>query len=405
MTTKVEIGFNIIDPDGNYVTLDDAVKGVLGSSTYVLAGYSYYDVTEKVRSVGISRGKSRQLDRYPAGQATVTFDNNDRRFDPVYLNSPFAGQIVPRRDVRITTNDIIQYQGIIDDWNLDYAPEGNSIASLTASDGLAIVANQILVPGTATSELSGERVTSILNSPAVNFDPNNRFIEDGTQLLQADVIEPNTNALAYLQTVADTESGSVFINKRGGFTFIDREITFDVREATSLADDGTGIPYQSLQVVYGSELLYNEIIISRLNGGTATASNIDSQRSYGVSALNLENLLFDDDDQNQELADFLIAKYAEPEYRFESLGIELKALRPDQQNEILGLELGDLVRIVFTPNNIPPAIEQFAEIIKIEHDISPAFHRITLGFAAADFGYFTLSDLRFGRLTRGNILS
>lgn len=404
MATTVEIGFNIIDPDGNFAVLDDNVKGVLGSTTYVLAGFTYYDVTESVTSVGISRGKSRQLDRYSAGQASVTFNNNDRRFDPLYGDSPYAGQIVPRRDIRITSNGIIQYQGVIDDWNLAYQPQGNSTAELSASDGFAILAGQTIPAGTATSQLSGARVNAILDKASVNWPAAAREIETGTQTLQADVIEDNTDVLGYFDLITNSESGSIFISRTGNVVFKDREFTFDLNQATKLSDDGTGIPYQAIGVVYGSELLYNEIVVSRAGGGTATASDIDSQRDYGISVLKLENLLLNSDSQNTDLADHLIAKYAQPEYRFETMTVDLTSLREAQQNEILGLELGDLVRVVFTPNGVAPAIEQFAEIIKIDHSIDPAYHLVNLGFAAADFGYFTLSNARFGRLTRGNIL-
>lgn len=404
MATKVEVGFNLNDPSGDYATLDDAVKGVLGSTTYVLAGYTLFDVSDKVRAVSISRGKSRQLDRYPAGQASVIFDNNDRRFDPLYSESPYSGQIVPKRDVRITSNDQIQYQGVIDDWNLAYTPDGDSVAELSASDRLTNLANQVLTVGTSTVQLSGARVEAVLNQPSVNWPAIDRSIEVGTQTLQADVIEPNTNALAYLQQVADSESGSIFVNKLGGLTFTDRTFTFAIADATTLADNGTGIPYQSVEVVYGSELLYNQISINRLNGGTATVSDTNSQRDYGISVLSLEGLLLNSDTQNTELGEHLLAKYAQPEYRFESVVVNLTSLREDQQNEILNLELGDLVRVIFTPNNVPPAIEQFAEVIRMDHEITSYSHNVRIGFAAADFGYFTLDNYRFGRLTRGNIL-
>lgn len=404
MATKVEIGFNLNDPTGDFATLDDPVKGILGSPIYVLAGYTYYDVTDQVRSASISRGKSRQLDRYPAGQASVEFDNNDRRFDPLFDASPYAGQIVPRRDVRISTNDLVQYQGVIDDWNLNYSPGGMSVASLSASDGFSYIANQVLSAATATSQLSGARVEAILNLPTVNYPAGNRDIDAGSQTLQADIIEGGTNALGYLQLVADSESGSVFINKLGGVTFTPRVPTIDVANATVLADDGTGIPYQSIEVVYGSELLYNEVIVSRAGGGTATANDTASQLEYGISVLTLQDLLLNTNTQNTDLADHLIAKYAQPEYRFEKMSINVTSLTEAQQDELLALEMGDLVSVIFTPNNTPPAIEQFAEIIRIEHSITPYSHIISFGFASADIGYFTLSDARFGRLTRGNIL-
>lgn len=404
MSAKVEIGFNLNDPSGDFAVLDDPVKGILGSTTYVLAGLIFYDVTDRVKSLSITRGKSRQLDRYSAGQASVTFENNDRTFDPIFDNSPFAGQIVPRRDVRISSNDIVQYRGVIDDWNLAYAPEGNSVASLSASDGFTVIANQVLSAATATSQLSGARVEAILNLPNVNFPAANRNIETGTQTLQADVIEDGTNALDYLQTVASSESGSIFVNKLGGVTFLGRNYLGDVSNAPILADDGTGIPYQSLEVVYGSELLYNEIVVSRVNGGTATASDVDSQLTYGASVLTLDKLLLNSDSQNTELAEHLLANYSQPEYRFERLGVDLTSLSEAQQNQILNLEMGDLVSIIFTPNNIPPKIEQFAEVIRIDHEVTPYSHRVILGFESASIGYFTLSDDRFGRLTRGNIL-
>jgi hypothetical protein len=99
-----------------------------------------------------------------------------------------------------------------------------------------------------------------------------------------------------------------------------------------------------------------------------------------------------------------LANYSQPEYRFERLGVDITSLSTEQQNQILGLEMGDLVKVIFTPNNVPPKIEQFAEVIRIEHDITPYSHRVILGFEYAGVGYFTLSDDLFGRLSRGNIL-
>jgi hypothetical protein len=146
------------------------------------------------------------------------------------------------------------------------------------------------------------------------------------------------------------------------------------------------------------------VIVSRKNGGTATASDVDSQKEYGISALKQENMLFFLDSQTTELADHLIANYSQPEYRFERLGVNLNTLSEEQKTQILNLEMGDLVQISFTPNNIPPSIDQLAEVIRIEHEITPFSHNVILGFESAAVGYFTLSDERFGRLTRGNIL-
>jgi hypothetical protein len=406
VNNRVEIAFDLsADPNADFAVLDDPVKGVLGSTTYVLGGQLLIDVTDSVLGYSIVRGKSRQLDRYPAGRLTVNLNNNERIFDPLYTAGPYFGQIVPRRDVQVTSNDVLQYRGTIDDWNLDYQPQGNSIASIVASDGLTKLANQTLTGGTATAQLTSERISAVLNDVSVNWPLDRRSIEEGLQTLQADVIEANTKALEYMQLVTDSEPGSMFIAKDGSLVFKNRHTDESSAETVTFADDGSGIGYQGLNVVYGAELLYNEVVVSRLNGGTVVASNLPSQADYGISTLTLENLLMDSDADAEALAQFLVGKYAQPEYRFESVEIDLVSLTEADQNEVLGLELGAVVLVKFTPNGISPAIERYAEVIRIDQRVGAQSHRVTLGLGALDYSFFRLSDSVFGRLSAGNSLA
>jgi hypothetical protein len=406
VTSKVEISFDLsADPTRNFAVLDDPVKGILDGTDFVLGGALLIDITDKVTNFSVTRGKSRQLDRYPAGKANIRLDNSDRSFDPLFESGPYAGQILPRRDIRISTNDIVQYSGVIDDWNLDYSPNGASYAEIIASDAFTIFANQELQERTTVSELSGQRVTRVLNFPEVNWPVDRRNLQDGRQTLQGDTIPTGTNTLEYLQLVTDSEPGSLFISKNNRVTFKDRLTDASQAEGVVLSDDGSGTPYQEIQVVYGAELLYNRVIVSRLNGGTAIAENEASQREYDITTLSLSGLLMDSDAEAENLAKFLVGKYAEPEYRFESLTVELETLTAGQQDEILGLELGDVVEVKFTPNNIPPAIDRFVEIIRIDQRVSPTSHRITFGLGALDFIFWRLSDPVFGRLSAGNSLA
>ena len=69
---KVEIGFNLsVNGVGNWFTLDDATKGKLDNVTYKLAGEVLVDVTSKARDVSVRRGRSRTLERFTAGVASV----------------------------------------------------------------------------------------------------------------------------------------------------------------------------------------------------------------------------------------------------------------------------------------------------------------------------------------------
>lgn len=407
MTTElVELGFDLPASVGNFFTLDDAVKGKLDNTTYVLSGVIFYDVTSRVRNFSIRRGKSRQLDNYQAGQVTVTFGNNDRAFDPTYTASPFYGQVIPKRELRITSNGIRQATVLVDDWNLDYAPQGDSTASVTASDGFSKLANQTLAGGTATSQLPGARITSILDSSDVLWPTTDRNIDTGTVLLGADVQAVDANVLNYLQTVETTESGRLYIDKSGNLVFDDaRGITPVGSSAISLADDGTGIRYTGMQVVYGSELLYNQTVIGSVipSAGTAVANGTASQGLYGIQTYTRTDLLMANSSAVDALATSLVTQYQNPEFRFEAVTIDLGQISTAEANQVLGMEIGQLCKVKFTPNNIAPAIEKYAEVISIAHSADINRHQVTLGFSTLDYVSFILDDIVFGKLDSGQL--
>jgi len=83
----------------------------------------------------------------------------------------------------------------------------------------------------------------------------------------------------------------------------------------------------------------------------------------------------------------------------------LDELTTGQQEDLLALEIGDVVQIKFTPNQIPPAINKYAEIISVNHTIDLDNHILTLGFATLDFALFVLDDAQFGKLDSGNALA
>lgn len=397
---KVELGFDLPAELGDYFKLDDPVRGKLDNVTYVLSGVIFYDVTSRVRDYQIQRGKSRQLDTYRAGVASVTLNNNDRAFDPTYAASPYYGQVIPKREIRITTNDARQYTGLIDDWNLDYAPQGDSVATLTASDGFAKLANQTLTGGTATAQLSGARITAVLDSSDVLWPADARSIDPGTIALGADVQAADSNVLNYLQLVEVTESGRFFIDKSGNVVFVDADgVVPSGTSAITLADDGTGIKYTGMQVVYGSELLYNQIVVASVSAaGTVVANDLDSQALYGIQTFTRTDLLMSSADDVDALAIHLANQYALPEYRFEAVTINLDEISTAEANQVLGMEIGQLCLIKFTPNGIAPAIEKYAEVIAIAHNADVRRHSVTLGFSTLDYIPLVLDDVVFGKL-------
>ena len=403
---KIEIGFDLTDSGvGPFFRLDDPIQGVLDNTEFVLGGELFYDVTNYVTSVSITRGKNRELDQYDQGLANIVFNNNDRTFDPEYASSPFAGQIIPKRQVRISSGNEIAFYGLIDDWNLTYEPNGDSIAAAACSDATSVFALNTLFTRTNTVQKSGERINELLSLPEINWPLSLRQIDTGQMTLGADTIADNTVALEYFRLIEQSEPGAFFIGKDGSVVFKDR-ITAPLTDGVTLADDGTGIPYQTIRVQYGSELLANEIVLeSAITNTQVTQRDLDSIEEYGVFNLTRTGLLIGSDTDLVDLAEFYSQKYSQPEYRFEAVDILLDELTAGQQNSLLALELGDVVQIKFTPNQIPPAINKYAEIISINHSIDLDNHILTLGFATLDFALFVLDDAQFGKLDSGNALA
>jgi hypothetical protein len=400
ITELVEIGFDLTaNNSGPFLTLDDPVAGRLDDPDWTLGGEIFYDVTDRVRSWSSNRGKSRALDAFNAGNASIVLDNNTRDFDPTYAASPFYGQIIPKRQIRISSNGVVQFYGLIDDWNLDYAPQGDSTAGVVCSDGFAQLANQTLTGATATSQLSGARVNAILDSADVNWPSDKRAVDSGEVLLGADLIPDNGNALTYLQLVEASEGGRLFISKAGNLVFKDQNgVQPDGSSIVTFADDGSGVKYTGMQVVYGSELLYNQAVVSRVGGSTTTANDTDSQQAYGIYTITKTDLLMASDADVDALAVSLVKQYSEPEFRFEALTVDLNQITGPQQTAVLGLEIGDVALIKFTPNNISPAIEKYVEVLGVAQSSDPNRRTVTLNFGTLDYISFILDDVAFGKL-------
>jgi hypothetical protein len=389
MATIVELGLL-----GGF-TLDDPIAGVLDNTEFPLGGISFVDITDKMITVRTTRGKNRDLAAFDTGRGTIRLNNDDRAFDPNYSASPYAGNIIPRRPIRITTDGVRMFTGSVDDWNFDYNPGGGSLAEIVASDDFTLIARQQLEPGTATPELTGARVTAVLDMDTVKWPEGQRDIDPGHSTLGDDVFDGNV--LDYLQTVERSEQGQLFISKSGDLVFRDRlDATPKSGSITTFADDGTGIPYTHVNVNFGTELLFNQAVVSS-PVGFATAFNEFSQTQYGITSTELDTLV-DTQGQLDNLADYTVQKYARPEYRFAGVSMNLDTMSDTELDSVLALELGDVVLIKFTPNNIGDPILQYGQIISLDNSIEGQRHDITIGVTALDWTFLVLDDALFGTI-------
>jgi hypothetical protein len=397
MTLAVELGIS------KAFTLDDPVAGVLDNTDFVLGGVEFVDVTDSVTSLSLGRGKNRDLDRFNAGSLSVTFNNENRDFDPLFSGSPYANNIVPRRDVRVLAGTAIQYVGKVLDWNFTYEPNGRQSASLEAADAFTFLAQQELTAGTATPQLTGARVNAVLDMESVEWPAAERLIDTGNSELGADVFDGNV--LSYLQAVEQSEAGLLFIDKVGRLRFIDRLTTPTVDNVTVFSDDGTGIPFAPAVIDFGTEQLHNQIEVTSPNF-TGLANGVLSQTRYGIAQLSVETLL-DDQATVDGLANLLLSRFEEPQLRFQAIQVNVENLTDSQKTTVYGLEMGDLLEVKLTPGNPPVGgqIDRYGQIISIGHSVEPDSHLITFGLGSLQTSLFVLNDNVFGKLDGAGVLA
>lgn len=403
ISVKAEIGLDLGDATPIGFKLDDPVRGVLGNLNYVLGGTLFYDISDRLLSLSTNRGKSQALDRTDAGTTTLSLDNSDRTFDPLYSEGPFFGALVPRREVRITANDEPVFYGFIEDFDLQYEPGNRSTVRIDASDGFSVLANALIIELDPPSELAGARVTRVLDLAEVNWPAANRQIEDGNSIL-LDSSVTNNAALEYLQNVANSEFGNLFISKDGDLVFKERNSATTAPDLI-FSDDpepsvSTKIPFASVEAIYGSENLYTRIELANTDviPEAVSAENITASTLYGVRTYSNTGLLVESPTELQELANLLLATYQAPLFRFESVEVIMDKLDETQTAAVLDLEIGDIVQVRFQPSNIPPAIELPARIIGISHSWEPVIRRVSFTLETLNLGVFVLDSPLFGEL-------
>lgn len=134
--------------DGMALTVEVGFSTTAGSGTVplgsTLASITWTDITEHVREVSTSRGRSSELDTYSAGSCQVLLDNRTRLFDPENTAGTYYGKLTPLRPIRIrvtpsggTIRSI--FFGFVEQWPQSYSWPNESTVSVTASDAFKVL--------------------------------------------------------------------------------------------------------------------------------------------------------------------------------------------------------------------------------------------------------------------------
>lgn len=360
------------------------------------------NVTPYVTSVSCKRGRNRELDRFTTGTAQIVFNNEDRRFDPFNAAGPYFEKLNPRLRVTVTTNGISVFDGVIEDWNLDYEISGKSNASITCVDGLALLAQTVLEETEFDAGIPRDRILAVINKPEVSYSGAIN-LDSGITFLAEDLVPDDTDTLNYLEVVVATDLGRLFVDGAGVLRY--RERTSGILEGAKVIfaleveePELPVIPFSEVEVELGSEFLFNRIQISSVDGGFAVAENTTSINKFGIRTYSQTGLLFPDEISTQAFADFLADLYGEPAIRITKHGVLLHGLSATNQNHMLNLEIGDVVQTIWTPNNVGTAVDTFSLIEGIEHQIGVDTHSMRVQLTPFSTAGFILDDAVKGLL-------
>jgi hypothetical protein len=406
-TIQVMVGFQSTTGFGTPFQLNDAFYGVLDTAGRgTLGGLTMVDLTSLVESVNITRGRSRQLDQFNAGTATIAFDNESQILNPSNTSSPYYPFVLPRCPVQILANGIPIYTGLVTDWNLDYDISNQDMMYASCADQFTVLANQNLTAVTPSAETSGTRINTVLNYTEVNYQ-GARAIDTGSSTLGAYAIAQDTNVLNYLQQVNTSEQGYLFMSANGTLTFKGRSSVLNPVAGATFNTDGTGLPYQTLVNQYGDELLYNNISTQSPAGAIQNTTNAASIALYQSQTYQLLDLLNSTTTEVAALGNYLLGKYQNPVLRFTGLSTQMAALSSANQNIVLGLDMTNICSVVKNFVTGTPSTETQTLIVSgVSHNITPGSHIISFVFESTDSNqYFTLDNAIFGTLSTTNLLS
>jgi len=343
--------------------LDDALRGVLDGTTFVLDGLTdFADVTDGARSIRIKRGRRDIADQFGAGTMTFVLDDTTAGgvFNPFATDSPYYDPdndkpgLAPMRLVRLYRESELLFVGRVIDYDYNFALDGDDTVSVTCADDFYLLAQTVTDEVHIDKELSGARIETILDLPEVDYPTGAaRSIATGTVELGGHTgggggghdydLELGQIVLDYLQLVNEAEQGRLFIDREGVLVFENRIGATLSAPIAAFNDDGTNYPYRNVDISFGADKVVNLVFVQSLGNDSGTAQNTDSQSEYFIQSVAVTGSLLDTDAACEALATYLLNP--EPEPTFTAVEVAFSQLSDAQRDVVATIDIGDTISI------------------------------------------------------------
>jgi hypothetical protein len=402
--------------------LDDALKGVLDNTEYVLDGTTEFaDVMDSVTNVMVRRGRRDVGDQFSAGTMTFTIQDVSGIFNPFDQNSPFFDTpqakpgLAPLREVKLIRYDDLDvpeslFSGYVVNYDYNFALGGLDTVTVYCADQFYLLAQTFLDELNVVAETSGERIETVLDLPEVDFPAGARAISTGTVNLGHDAaytVPAGTNALQYLTQINETaEFGRLFMSSAGVLTFQERIGTTLSAPVAEFHDDGTNFPYDGVGISFEADAVVNRAVVTGLDGKTATAIDAGSIATYFIQTTSITNSLLHEQTAIDDAADYLLNP--EPEPRYTSVATKFLMLTTAQKDSLATVDIGDTISVekTFPSGTGTTQLAQELSVEGIEHylDFSTG-HRVLYSTAPTTIVYeLILDDAIYGVLDALNVL-
>jgi len=414
---KIATGFQV-----DAFVLDDALKGVLDNTEYVLDGTTEFaDVIDSTISINVRRGRRDVGDQFSAGTMTFTIQDVDGIFNPFDQNSPYYDTaeskpgLAPLRAVqliRYSNTNVPEslFSGYVVNYDYNFALGGLDTVTVYCADQFYLLAQTYLNALNVTPETSGERIETILDLPEVDFPAGSRSIATGTVNLGHDsayTVPAGTNVLQYLTQINDTsEFGRLFMSRAGVLTFQSRVGNTLSAPTAEFKDDGTGYKFDGVGISFEADSVINRSVVTGLDGDSYTATDAGSIATYFIQTSSITNSLLHDAAEIQSAAEYLLNP--EPEPRYTSVATKYLMLTTAQKDTLATVDIGDTISIekTFPSGTGTTQLAQELSVEGIEHrlDFSTG-HSILYSTAPTTIVYeLILDDAVYGTLDAENVL-
>ena len=404
-------------------TLNDATKGVLNNTQYVLDGTTEFaDVTTGTTQINVKRGRRDVGDQFSAGTMSFTLNDTfaDGVFNPFDTQSPYYDTaeskpgLAPLRTVQLIRYDAANdpeflFVGKVVNYDYNFALGGLNTVTVYCADQFYLLAQTYLDEFNPVAETSGQRIATVLALPEVDYTGTTN-IATGTVDLGHDspyTVPAGTNVLQYLSQINDTaEFGRLFMSRDGVLTFQPRIGATLSGSVADFHDDGTNIPYDSLGISFEADAVVNRAVVTGLDNTTATATDTGSIATYFTQTTSINNSLLHEQTEIDDAADYLLN--GEPEPRFTDVGVGFVSLTTAQRDAVAIVDIGDTITIEksFPSGTGTSQLAQELSVEGVEHNIDLfTGHRITFFTAPTTIVYeLILDDPVFGILDAENAL-